>query len=56
MKRLKPTVAVAGELQIARFSQGSTAAEPSGTERQRARSCALQNNFVVAEAWDAQAS
>src|ERR1700682_6617770 len=41
---------------MARSAQGSTAAEPSGTERQRARSCALQNNFVVAEARDAQAS
>src|SRR5207244_1661079 len=36
LKRLKPTVAVAGEFQVARPSQGSAAEEPRGTKRQRA--------------------
>src|SRR5882762_9064781 len=55
MKRLKPTVAVAGELQIARLSQASAAEEPRGTERQCARGCALQNNLVVTQPRNAQA-
>jgi len=48
-QRQEPTRTMPGQQQISRLSKSRATQHVRWTKRQRARSCALQNNFVVAQ-------
>src|SRR6476646_7022615 len=55
LQRPKPTGAMTGEHEISWSAHGSAVEQVRGTEGQRSRGRALQNDFVIAQARDANA-